>query len=198
ADGHSLIVFPEGTRSLDGAVARFKGGSFVIALDAGLPIVPISVVGSREVMLKGQLMVRPGEVSLVVHDPIETAGIERDAARDLAVRVHDIVAAAAGEPPAGWPPCAMFAAGPALTVDLTAVPLFKGLSDAERHAVVSSAHRVTRDGGAHFFEQGASADAFYVLVEGRVKVTQITAEGHQVVLRLVAPGSPFGGVAAFG
>ena len=96
ADGHSLIVFPEGTRSSDGAVARFKGGSFVIALDAGLPIVPLSIVGSRHVMLKGELMVQPGVVTLVVHDPIETAGIGRDAARELAASVRDVVAAAAG------------------------------------------------------------------------------------------------------
>jgi 1-acyl-sn-glycerol-3-phosphate acyltransferase len=96
AGGHSLIVFPEGTRSTDGGVARFKGGPFVIALDAGLPIVPISLSGSRHVMFKGQLMVRPGVVSLVVHDPVETAGIPRDAARDLASSVRDVVAAAAG------------------------------------------------------------------------------------------------------
>jgi 1-acyl-sn-glycerol-3-phosphate acyltransferase len=96
ADGHSLIVFPEGTRSADGSVARFKGGSFVIALDAGLPIVPISLAGSRHVMVKGALMVKPGTVSLVVHDPIETAGVPRDAARDLAASVRDVVAGAAG------------------------------------------------------------------------------------------------------
>jgi 1-acyl-sn-glycerol-3-phosphate acyltransferase len=96
AKGHSLIVFPEGTRSIDGTVARFKGGSFVIALDAGLPIVPISLAGSRNVMLKGELMVKPGVVTLVVHDPIETAGTSRDAARQLAASVHDVVAAAAG------------------------------------------------------------------------------------------------------
>jgi 1-acyl-sn-glycerol-3-phosphate acyltransferase len=92
ADGHSLIVFPEGTRSTDGVVARFKGGSFVIALDAGLPIVPLSIVGSRHVMLKGELMVKPGTVTLVVHDPIDTAGSSRDAARELAASVHDVVA----------------------------------------------------------------------------------------------------------
>ena len=95
AEGHSLIVFPEGTRSTDGAVARFKGGSFVIALDAGLPIVPISIVGSRHVMFRGELTVHPGAVSLIVHDPIETSGAGRDAARELAASVHDVVAAAA-------------------------------------------------------------------------------------------------------
>jgi 1-acyl-sn-glycerol-3-phosphate acyltransferase len=96
AAGHSLIVFPEGTRGTDGTVARFKGGSFVIALDAGLPIVPISIVGSRHLMFKGELMVKPGTVSLIVHDPIETTGLSRDAARELAASVRDVVAAAAG------------------------------------------------------------------------------------------------------
>jgi 1-acyl-sn-glycerol-3-phosphate acyltransferase len=96
ADGHSLIVFPEGTRSTDGIVGRFKGGSFVIALDAGLPIVPITIVGSRQVMLKGQLTVKPGAVSLIVHDPIDTTSATREAARELADSVRTVVAAAAG------------------------------------------------------------------------------------------------------
>ncbi|HTM25135.1 MAG TPA: lysophospholipid acyltransferase family protein [Vicinamibacterales bacterium] len=95
AEGHSLIVFPEGTRSLDGAVARFKGGSFVIALQAGLPVVPLSLVGSRHVMLKGRVTVRPGEVSLIVHDPIETAGVPRDAVREFADRVRGVVSSGA-------------------------------------------------------------------------------------------------------
>jgi|SRR5436190_15691671 len=95
AAGHSLIVFPEGTRSSDGIVGRFKGGSFVIALDAGLPIVPITIIGSRQVMLKGQLTVTPRSVSLVVHEPIDTTSIPRDAARELADVVRTVVAAAA-------------------------------------------------------------------------------------------------------
>ena len=96
AAGHSLVVFPEGTRGTDGSVARFKGGSFVIALDAGLPVVPVSIVGSRHVMFKGQLMVRPASVTLVIHDPIATADVPRDQARELAERVRTIVAASAG------------------------------------------------------------------------------------------------------
>jgi CRP-like cAMP-binding protein len=90
----------------------------------------------------------------------------------------------------------MFAAF-SMPVDFSAVPLFGGHSAAELDAVVSAAHHVTRDHGGHFFEQGGDADAFYVLTEGRLKITQITPEGHQVVLRLIGPGSPFGGVAAF-
>jgi 1-acyl-sn-glycerol-3-phosphate acyltransferase len=72
SNGLSLIVFPEGTRSRDGRVARFKGGGFLLALQAGLPVVPLSIVGSRHVMLKGRLTTYPGSVRLVVHDPIDT------------------------------------------------------------------------------------------------------------------------------
>src|SRR6266851_689167 len=92
---HSLIVFPEGTRSTDGSVARFKGGSFLIALEAGLPVVPISIQGSRHVMFRGRLMVCPGMVTVTVHEPIETSGVPREAVRELSARVHDVVASAA-------------------------------------------------------------------------------------------------------
>jgi 1-acyl-sn-glycerol-3-phosphate acyltransferase len=89
---HSLIVFPEGTRSTDGTVAEFKGGSFLIALVAGLPVVPISIQGSRHVMFRGRLMVCPGSVALTVHEPIETSGVPRGHVREFSARVHDVVA----------------------------------------------------------------------------------------------------------
>jgi 1-acyl-sn-glycerol-3-phosphate acyltransferase len=95
ARGLSLIVFPEGTRSQDGVVGRFKGGSLYPAVQAGLPIVPLSVVGSRHVMKKGRLMTCPGDVLLVVHAPIETtAAAEPDprAVRALAARVREVIA----------------------------------------------------------------------------------------------------------
>lgn len=92
--GLSLIIFPEGTRSADGVVGLFKGGSFVPALEAGLPVVPLSVAGSRHIMRKGTLTTRPGRVRLIVHPPIP---IERqpspsvDDVRALASRVRAIV-----------------------------------------------------------------------------------------------------------
>jgi 1-acyl-sn-glycerol-3-phosphate acyltransferase len=95
SSGLSLIVFPEGTRSRDGRVGRFKGGSFQLALESGLPIVPLSVVGSRHVMLKGRLATYPGHVRVVVHAPIETKSLQGSDPRDLASRVHDIVASEA-------------------------------------------------------------------------------------------------------
>ncbi|HTL44699.1 MAG TPA: lysophospholipid acyltransferase family protein [Vicinamibacterales bacterium] len=91
---HSLIVFPEGTRSIDGSVQRFKGGSFALAVEAGIPVVPITIVGSCRVMTKGQVTVRPGAVALTIHDPIDTADVGRDGVRELSDRVRQIVAAA--------------------------------------------------------------------------------------------------------
>jgi 1-acyl-sn-glycerol-3-phosphate acyltransferase len=94
-DGLSLIVFPEGTRSRDGRVAPFKGGSFYLALEAELPIVPISIVGSRHVMLKGRLATYPGRVKLIVHEPIDTTGLaggDPRAARAFAARVREVIA----------------------------------------------------------------------------------------------------------
>ena len=92
SEHHSLIVFPEGTRSLDGTVARFKAGSFVLAVESQLPIVPVSIVGSRHVMTKGRLMVRPGDVTITVHAPIETASVPRDAVRALPSRCGTLCA----------------------------------------------------------------------------------------------------------
>jgi 1-acyl-sn-glycerol-3-phosphate acyltransferase len=93
--GLSLIIFPEGTRSTDGRVGRFKAGSFMLAIEAGLPVVPLSIVGTRFVMRKGRLAVAPGNVTLAVHPPIDTAGRAEpptiDDARALAAKVHDVI-----------------------------------------------------------------------------------------------------------
>ena len=93
----SLIVFPEGTRSTDGVVGRFKGGMFLLAIEAGLPVVPVSIAGSRFVMLKGRLMTCPGDVTITVHDPISTEGVTREQAREFAERVRAIVRTAVDE-----------------------------------------------------------------------------------------------------
>jgi 1-acyl-sn-glycerol-3-phosphate acyltransferase len=91
SNGLSLIVFPEGTRSRDGRVARFKGGSFYLALEAGLPVVPISVVGSRHVMLRGRVTSYPGDVRLVIHEPIDTRGLAGSDPKEFGERVRRII-----------------------------------------------------------------------------------------------------------
>jgi 1-acyl-sn-glycerol-3-phosphate acyltransferase len=95
--GLSLIIYAEGTRSPDGRVARFKAGSFLLAIQAGLPIVPLAVIGTRQVMPKGRLRTEPADVSLIIHDPIQPPAIDDPTIADakaLADRVHAIVAQA--------------------------------------------------------------------------------------------------------
>jgi 1-acyl-sn-glycerol-3-phosphate acyltransferase len=95
-ESHSLIVFPEGTRSVDGRVGRFKKGTFLVAMDARLPVVPVSIAGSHRVMKKGRLMVCPGEVMLTVHKPIETTGTTRADVAALAAGVKSAVESGPG------------------------------------------------------------------------------------------------------
>jgi 1-acyl-sn-glycerol-3-phosphate acyltransferase len=92
SQGLSLIVYPEGTRSEDGRVNRFKGGSFYLALESGMPVVPISVVGSRHIMRKGRLATYPGRVQLVVHEPVDTRGMGDADAREFGERIRQIIA----------------------------------------------------------------------------------------------------------
>ena len=95
SEGLSLIIFAEGTRSWEGRVARFKAGSFLLAIEAGLPVVPLAVIGTRAVMPKGRLRTEPADVRLIVHDPIQPPALDHPTARDakaLADRVHAIVA----------------------------------------------------------------------------------------------------------
>src|SRR5436309_7616475 len=97
SEGLSLIIYAEGTRSPDGRVARFKAGSFLLAIEAGLPVVPVAIIGTRTVMPKGRLRTEPADVMLVVHDPIQPPRVDAPTIHDakaLGDRVHAIVEAA--------------------------------------------------------------------------------------------------------
>jgi len=92
--GLSLIIFPEGTRSRDGFLGKFKGGGIMLAMQAGLPLVPISVVGSRHVMKKGELTTKPGRVTVIVHEPMATAANTEPSVaqvRELADRIREVI-----------------------------------------------------------------------------------------------------------
>lgn len=89
----SLLVFPEGTRSRDGHVQHFKAGTILLAIESGIPIVPVAVEGTRHVMRKGRLMTCPGHVRVRVHPPITTMGLQRSDARAIAARVEATVRA---------------------------------------------------------------------------------------------------------
>jgi len=89
--GWSLLSFPEGTRTLDGRVQRFKTATFAAAIAAGAPVVPIALEGAGRVLPRDGFRVRPGLVRVAVGAPIPTAGLQRDDRADLARRAQQEV-----------------------------------------------------------------------------------------------------------
>jgi 1-acyl-sn-glycerol-3-phosphate acyltransferase len=71
----TVVLFPEGTRSADGRLQSFKKGAFVLALQTGVPLVPVGISGSRHVMGKGSFRVRGGEIRVRVGTPIAVEGL---------------------------------------------------------------------------------------------------------------------------
>jgi 1-acyl-sn-glycerol-3-phosphate acyltransferase len=92
-EGISFFVFPEGTRSSDGTLKAFKKGTFVMAIRAGVPVVPVSILGSRERMPKGKLSTVPGEILLRFGAPIDSTQYAVDEREELLERVRAAVAA---------------------------------------------------------------------------------------------------------
>ncbi|HEY2946730.1 MAG TPA: lysophospholipid acyltransferase family protein [Vicinamibacteria bacterium] len=92
AGGTSVAVFPEGTRSSDGTVHSFKKGSFVLAIEAGVPVIPVSLAGVKRVAPQGLLRLRPGELAMTLHPPVPTSGRGVEEAAALAEQVRGIVA----------------------------------------------------------------------------------------------------------
>jgi 1-acyl-sn-glycerol-3-phosphate acyltransferase len=72
--GAAVMIFPEGTRSPDGTLKPFKKGGFVMAIEAGVPIVPVALRGTFDIMPKNRLLIRPREVAMVIGAPIATSG----------------------------------------------------------------------------------------------------------------------------
>jgi 1-acyl-sn-glycerol-3-phosphate acyltransferase len=102
-DGHSLVFFPEGTRSREGVLAPFKKGAFVTAIELGLPIVPIACRGSDAIMpAGGYLTILPGEMELQVLEPVATQGLsyeQRDAlAAQTRAKIATVLAQATPSP----------------------------------------------------------------------------------------------------
>jgi 1-acyl-sn-glycerol-3-phosphate acyltransferase len=89
----TIIMFPEGTRSPTGALQPFKKGAFVLAIQTGVDIVPAAISGSREVMRKHSLLIRPGTIRVRFGDPIHVAGLDLDDRNQLTARAHGAVAA---------------------------------------------------------------------------------------------------------
>ena len=93
-DGVGILFFPEGTRSRDGGLLPFKKGAFRIAIDADLPVLPVTIIGSREILPAKSLLLFPGTVRVVIHPVIEHRDIDLEHMRDLMVMTRDQIASA--------------------------------------------------------------------------------------------------------
>jgi 1-acyl-sn-glycerol-3-phosphate acyltransferase len=97
AGGVSVMIFPEGTRSRDGRMRAFKKGGFMMALEMGLPILPVSISGSRHVLPGHSLRLLPGRVDITVHPPITVAGRSREDRERLMDEVASVIRAGLSE-----------------------------------------------------------------------------------------------------
>lgn len=90
-EGLSVVVFPEGTRSRDGRLQRFKRAPFLLAIEADAPVLPVAVDGGAGVLPKGDVWIRPGRIRIRVGDPVPTGGLDAGDRGELAGRVHERV-----------------------------------------------------------------------------------------------------------
>jgi len=91
AQGVSVVVFPEGSRSQDGEIGPFKPGGFHLAVRAGRPIVPVVICGTHDVMPKGSLRISPGRVTVSINPPIETASYAKGDKNRLMEMVRSVM-----------------------------------------------------------------------------------------------------------
>lgn len=90
-EGMSVVIFPEGSRSPDGSIQPFKKGGFTLAIKSKVPIIPISIIGSREIMPKGKLTVTSGEIRIRIDHPIDTQNYSLKDRKSLMEKVRQTI-----------------------------------------------------------------------------------------------------------
>ncbi len=91
AQGVSVVIFPEGSRSADGQVQPFKMGGFHLAMRSRRPIIPVVIYGTFQVMPKGRLRIRPGRIIVHIHRPVDTASHNSKTKHILTQSVYSIM-----------------------------------------------------------------------------------------------------------
>ena len=90
-NGASIVIFPEGSRTRTGKMGRFKKGAYQMALDLKMPIVPVTINGSFEVMPIGTILLNPYKMELIIHDPIPTKDIQVNDMREVAAEIGKLI-----------------------------------------------------------------------------------------------------------
>ncbi len=89
--GWSILVYPEGTRTHDGSIGPFKRGAFIMAVQAGVPILPVTVNGAYKILPRKSIAFRPGRVRVTVSPPISTKGLTESDVPDLIKRTREVI-----------------------------------------------------------------------------------------------------------
>lgn len=87
----SVIIYPEGTRSLDKNLLPFKKGGFLLAIRAGLPVVPITILGAQNRVSKKSFTINPGEIEFIVDKPIPTSNMDDSDRDNLLTQVRQVI-----------------------------------------------------------------------------------------------------------
>lgn len=90
-EGRPVVVFPEGSRSRTGEMLPFKSGTFYLAILSGVPVVPVILIGSRQVLKPDSLHIHAGRVRVIIHKPISTEGLTVHDAGNLSKRVREVI-----------------------------------------------------------------------------------------------------------
>jgi len=92
-NGTSVLFFPEGTRSETGELIEFKKGAFKFALDMGLPVLPVTIIGTRDILPDNSIGLFPGSARMIIHRPIEIGDYTEDSIDRLIARAREAIQA---------------------------------------------------------------------------------------------------------
>lgn len=93
-NGISVVIYPEGGRTEDGKIAEFKRGAFMLPRHAKAPIVPVTIIGSHLRLRRGSILIRPGRMEMIIHDPIPWETYSKWPLEELAGKTRDIILSA--------------------------------------------------------------------------------------------------------
>jgi 1-acyl-sn-glycerol-3-phosphate acyltransferase len=90
-NGKSVVTFPEGTRSKDGTIKPFKQGMFYLAIQSGIAIIPISIVGAHEIMPKRSLAIKTGKIKMIIAPPVDVSSYSIETRAELIDKIRGII-----------------------------------------------------------------------------------------------------------
>jgi len=89
--GKSIVIFPEGTRTKDGRLGKFKKGSLFLAIKSQVPIVPVTIIGSYDILKKGEMRIKPGKIHIKIDTPFEADSLVQDSKIIILEKIRNII-----------------------------------------------------------------------------------------------------------